>query len=103
MGGVGSSVGVKAAEKLSENTVQALESLKIPESARNLTETINKIVNPPGPFEFKVDLDLSQNVIELVEKFLYFVPISLFLILMLLLVVWQIGNHFVIYSNHLLI
>lgn len=91
MGTVGSSLGVKAAEKFTENTYEAIEKLKLPESAKNLTEVFQKLLNPPTPFEFKINLDVSPNVVNLVEKFLYFIPISLTLILLLLMVSWQIG------------
>lgn len=85
MGTVGSSVGVEAAEKFTENTYEVMEKLKIPESARNLTELFHKLINPTEPFELKVNVDVSPNVVNLVEKFLYLIPV-MFIIIMFIII-----------------
>ena len=90
MGTVGSSVGVEAAEKFTESTYEVIEKLKLQESAKNLTEVFQKLLNPPGPFEIKIDLDISPNIIGLAEKFLYFVPAILVLVLLILSVIWRV-------------
>lgn len=90
MGTVGSSVGVEAAEKFTESTYEVIEKLKIQESAKNLTEVFQKLLNPPRPFELKITIDISDNVIQLAEKLLYFIPATLLLFLFLLVIIWRV-------------
>lgn len=94
MGTVGSSVGVEAAEKFTESTYEVIEKLKIQESAKNLTEVFQKLLDPPRPFELKIYLDMSPNIISLAEKLLYFIPAIMIIFLFLMVIIWRASNYF---------
>lgn len=100
MGNLGSSLGLKAAEKISSSTFTALEKLKIAESTQNLTETLEKLAHPPGPIDFKVELDISDNLMRLVETFFVLVGVAFVIGFILLVVCWRISTACIyIYEN----
>jgi hypothetical protein len=89
MGNFGSSIGLKTAEKLSQETLSALDKLKISESTQNLTQTIERLTHPPGPIDFRVELDISDDVARLASMFFVVLCLGLFVALVIVLICWR--------------
>lgn len=89
MGNFGSSIGLKTAEKLSQETLSAIDKLKISESTQNLTQTIERLAHPPGPIDFRVELDISDDVARLASMFFVVLCIGLFVALVIVLICWR--------------
>lgn len=88
MGNFGSSIGLKTAEK----TFAAIDKLKIPESTHNLTQTIQNIAHPTGPIEFRVQIDLSDNIVHLAETFFVLMIGILIIGFILILGCWRVTS-----------
>jgi hypothetical protein len=95
MGGIlGTNWTERAAEKLSEGTLHAFQRFNITENTINATEAISKIIHSASPLEVRVSMDVAPAFRDLIEKLYVFIPISLFLLFLVLTAAWHTMNCF---------
>jgi hypothetical protein len=90
--GIGASLsaaGEKAASTFSDRAMQTMEKMNITESTKNMTEVINKMIESISPLEVKVNLDITPNLQDLIEKFSLLVPAAMLILVLILMCAWH--------------
>ena len=80
-----------------ENVIKHIRTvannLRIYETAKNLTKSLNtKLPRTKNPFEIKIDLDVSQNFIDLTQRIIFLVPITLILSIVLIYLIIKLSK-----------
>jgi hypothetical protein len=101
MGSLTSFLTEKAADRLATGTTvhHALQQLNLTDHFSNANSTATDVLahvlhtaatsNGGGSFEIRVSMDIAPNLRELVEKLFVFIPITLFLLFLVLAVAWH--------------
>ena len=82
-----------SANKLPESTIQAIHCLSQADSStKNSTESISRMLHSAGPIDVKVNLDMSPNLQELIEKFIVLFPLVILILFLILIAIWHITS-----------